>query len=153
MAIISAEFTFALISDAAIAASRGLFRHNEWRLLGRRRFASFRIMSRDFGDFDPELVCLGDCQPLHRFRADLGHVVDRRIAVTETRQIGANDRVGAAADLMAGYADLNRCPAAACSPACRSGPCNCLSAARPSIFCLDALFRLVPWKSGLFRAP
>jgi alpha/beta hydrolase fold len=48
---------------------------------------------------------------------------------------------------------LNRCPAAACSPACRSGPCNCLSAACPSIFCLDALFRLVPWKSGLFRAP
>src|SRR5262245_54787940 len=28
---------------------------------------------------------------------------------------------------------LNRCPAAARSPACRSGPCNCLSAARPSI--------------------
>src|SRR5262245_7674189 len=65
MAIISAEFTFALISDAAIAASRGLFRHNEWRLLGRRRFASFRIMSRDFGDFDPELVCLGDCSSTH----------------------------------------------------------------------------------------
>src|SRR5262249_41730906 len=48
---------------------------------------------------------------------------------------------------------LNRCPAAAWSPACRSGPCNCLSAARPSIFCLNVLFRSAPWKSGLFRAP
>jgi BD-FAE protein len=57
------------------------------------------------------------------------------------------------AQAFAAAKQLNRCPAAACSPACRSGPCNCLSAARPSIFCLDALFRLVPWKSGLFRAP
>jgi len=48
---------------------------------------------------------------------------------------------------------LNRYPAAAWSPACRSGPCNCLSAARPSIFCLNALFRSAPWKSGLFPAP
>src|SRR6516164_8203490 len=55
--------------------------------------------------------------------------------------------------IKAGYADLNRCPAAAWSPACRSGPCNCLSAARPSIFCLNVLFRSAPWKSRLFRAP
>ena len=33
------------------------------------------------------------------------------------------------------------------------GPCNCLSAARPSIFCLNVLFRSAPWKSRLFRAP
>src|SRR5262245_28633860 len=50
-------------------------------------------------------------------------------------------------------ADLNRCPATAWSSACRSGPCNYLSAARPSICCLNVLFLLEPWKSGLLRAP
>src|SRR5215471_213771 len=53
--------------------------------------------------------------------------------------------------MKAGYADLNRCQVAAWFPACRSGPCNCLSAARPSIFCLIVLFRSASWK--LFRAP
>jgi hypothetical protein len=56
------------------------------------------------------------------------------------------------AQAFAAAKQFNRCPAAAWSPACRSGPCNCLSAARPSIFCLNALFRSAPWKSGLFRA-
>src|SRR5262249_39715137 len=52
-----------------------------------------------------------------------------------------------------GYADLNRCPAAAWSPACRSGPCNCLSAARPSIFCLNALCPVSPVEIRLVSGP
>jgi hypothetical protein len=49
--------------------------------------------------------------------------------------------------------NLNTYPAAAWCPACPTALCNCLSAARPSIFCLNVLFRSAPWKSGLFRAP